>query len=77
MRNQNILVAIRSLGAKRGGGKEEKRDPPPFLLPPYPLPLATPATQATLSSPESLDIVKTCGSTRGIPVPLYRQVLCT
>ena len=40
MRNQNILVAFRSLGAKRGGGKEEKRDPPPlfsFLPIPYPL----------------------------------------
>ena len=30
MRNQNISVAFLSLGAKRGGGKEEKRDPPPF-----------------------------------------------
>ena len=47
-------------GAKRGGGREKGREhrpspsvpnPPPFPLLPNPLPLSTPATQATLVYP--------------------------
>ena len=30
----------------RGSGEEEKRNPPLFSLPHYPLPLSTPATRA-------------------------------
>ena len=41
----NSLRGRRKKG--RGRGKEKSaKNPPPFSLPPYPLPLSTPATQA-------------------------------
>ena len=58
----NPMISLRGGRKKRmGSGKEEKRErgekgrepypfspiPPSFSLPPYPLPLSTPATQAT------------------------------